>query len=405
MISTLPSLKKTIFYGVFLLVFCFGFLLTVLSRFSFRLAPVSLLAIPLLFFYGLKSTRVLVAYVILAVIVIASGMYNNSSLINILLFLRILIFSYLIYYLTNVSITSEWIVPLIKVCVWVAVIQLPVILLQWQLYASLPLRWRGSAALVDFGSGTFNYKTDYAMAFFLTLMIIFLLLERKRNYIIKYRLIITFWLTLTVLVSNSQLMKIAVLLVWLAYFVINFRVQKMFVVGFGTLMVGLSVLYFSSNNLVTEDITTFFARITDSSEDVNTYLSGGYSRTAAIKYFASEDGFTWLGAGPTAFSDPFTRTLLRGNTGHFFTFFSEIGFLGWFASLVVLFLISFPTKNNKMQVSWMNFLIFMAILLLSFTAQVMNDIAVFFIYCIMLRISLIPMQQENEIVHIIKEKS
>lgn len=406
MIFTLPALKKTIFYAVFLLVFCFGFLLTVLSRFSFRLALVSLLAIPLLFFYGLKPTRVLVAYGILAVIVIASGMYNNSSLINILLFLRILVFSYLIYYLTNVSIASEWIVPLIKACVWVAVIQLPVILLQWQLYASLPLRWRGSAALVDFGSGTFNYKTDYAMAFFLTLMIIFLLLDKKRNYIIKYRLIITFWLTLTVLVSNSQLMKIAVLLVWLAYFVINFRFQKLLVVGGGAFVVGLSVMYFSSNNLVTEDVTRFLYNINNSStEDVNTYLSGGYSRTAAIKYFASEDGFTWLGAGPTAFSDPFTRTLLRGNTGHFFTFFSEIGFLGWFASLVVLFLISFPTKNNKMQVSWMNLLIFTAILLLSFTAQVMNDIAVFFIYCIMLRINLIPMREEYSTAQTIEEKT
>jgi hypothetical protein len=387
----MSRIKKTIFYTIFLLAFCFSFLLSILSQFTYRLALVSLLAIPLLFFYRVKFDRVFVAYVILVIIVLISGIYNNSSLINILLFLRILFFSYLIYYLAKVSLTPKLIISVIKACVWIAIIQLPIILLQWKLYASLPLRWRGDAVLQDFGSGTFNYKTDYAMSFFLVLVVIFLLFEKKRNYFIKNKFIIAVWLSITVLIANSQIMKIPLLLVWLAFLVTNISFRNVILIGFGALVVSASLIYFSKNNLTTEGISTFLYRLSSSS-NIDTYLSGSYSRVAALKYFAS-DGFTWLGAGPSAFSDPIKRTLLRGNTGHSFTFFSEIGFIGWVASLVVLFVISFPVRNGKVQISWTRVLIFTSEIVLSFTSQVMNDIAVFFIFCIMLDLYLISPKQ------------
>jgi len=390
------SIKKTIFYTVFLLSFCLSFLLSLLSQFAYRLAPVSLLAIPLLLFYRIKFNRVFVAYVILAGIIIISGIYNDSSLINILLFLRILVFSFLIYYLTDVTLTPESIAPVMKACVWIAIVQLPIILLQWQIYDFLPLRWRGGALLIDFGSGTFNFKTDYAMSFFLVLVIIFLLFENKRNYFIKNKFIVIVWLSITVLIVNSQIMKFVLLLVFLVFFVAKFHVRNVIFFGIGTLVVGLSLMYFSTNNLVTEDISAFLYRF-NSQGNVNTYLSGGYSRGAALRYFAS-DGFTWLGDGPSAFSDPFTRTLLRGNVGHSFTFFSEVGFLGWIASLVVLFSISFPIRDYKMHITWIRVLIFIAVLFLSFTAQVMNDIAVFFIFCILAKMGELTLAEfENPI--------
>lgn len=387
------NLKKSLFIVIFFTIFCFSFLLSVLSNFSYRAALVSLLVLPLLLLYGLRFDRVSFAYGILAVLVFLSGMLNRSSVINIFLFLRILVFSYLIYYLVKIALTPELTKKIIKISVWIAMIQLPIILLQWQLFDILPLRLRGPAALEDFASGTFNYKTDYAMAFFITSVIIFLLFEKRRNYFIKNKFYKALWLSVTVLIANSQIMKIAVLLIWLVFILVNFNFKNILIIGVCVILGGIALLLLSNSGLITEDITTFIDRLT-STGDVDTYLSGGYSRTAALKYLVT-DGFTWLGLGPTALSDPITRTLYRGNTGHFFTFFSEIGSLGWLASLLILILIAFPISNGKLKVNWSRILFFAAIFILSFTAQVMNDIAVFLMYCIMCNVNLVPQRASS----------
>ena len=152
-------------------------------------------------------------------------------------------------------------------------------------------------------------------------------------------------------------------------------------------MISSAIIFLSKSNLITEDITAFIDNLMPKG-NINTYLDGGYSRVGAIKYLSSE-GFTWLGAGPSAYFDPITRTLIRGNMGHSFTFFSEIGFLGWLSSLLVIFVISFAS-DSKIQISMMRILIFTSIIILSFTHEIMNDISVFLIFCIMLRINQIP---------------
>ena len=384
--------KRVIFVSVFSLVFCFSFLLAILTHFQYRAALVSLLVIPLVFIYGLKVDQVFLAYILLAGIVVVSGIYNQTPLIDIFVFMRVLVFSYLIYYLVKVSITPKSIVPVMKAAIWIAVIQLPIILLQWELYDSIPLAWRGPAALVDFGSGTFNYSTDYALSFFLVLVVIYLLFAKKSNSFEKYKYFIALWLSLTVLVANSQIVKIPLLIVWFIYILKNFKIKTLIVFGIGILVVGVFISIVYKSNLITENITTFIDRLS-SSGDINTYLEGGYSRFSAIKFFAT-DGFTLLGDGPSAYSDPFTRTLLRGNTGHFFLFFSEVGFLGFIASLLLIFTVAFPIINGKIYATWVNILAFFSIIILAFTANVMNDAAVFLIYCIISRAGIIHANQD-----------
>ncbi|TDA66441.1 MAG: hypothetical protein D9V45_05805 [Chloroflexi bacterium] len=385
--------KRILFITVFSLLFGFSFLLAILTHFQYRAALVSLLVIPLVFIYGLKIDQVFLAYILLAGVVFVSGFYNLSSLKEILLFTRVLVFSYLIYYLVRVSISPTAIAPVMKAAIWIAVIQLPIILLQWKLYDSIPLSWRGEAILVDFGSGTFNYKTDYAMSFFLVMVVTFLLFANKSHFFEKYKYPIALWLSLTVLIANSQIVKIALLIVWLIYILRNFKIKTLITFGLGILVVGVFIAIVYQGNLITENITTFIDRLS-SSGDLDTYLSGGYSRFSAIKYFVT-DGFSWLGDGPSAYSDPFTRALLRGNTGHFFVFFSEVGVLGLAASLIVLFAVAFPIVNGKIYATWLSILAFISIVILSFTANVMNDVAVFFIYCIIVRVGILAVNHDQ----------
>lgn len=380
--------KRVVFAVLFLSLFGFGIIISVVSNFTYRAALLSLLVLPLFLFYRIRVDKVLLAYGLLVVIILLSGFLNKSSIINILLFMRVPVFSYLIYYLVTITLTPSFAKKVIKASVLIAMIQLPIILIQWQLYDSLPIRLRGPAGLVDFGSGTFTYKTDYAMVFFLTMLIIFLLFEEKRNQFIKNRFFKAMWLSGTVMIANSQIMKVALLLIWFVFFIKDLSIKKYLLIGIGLVILGGALIFMESKGIITENITTFVNRLT-STGSVETYLEGGYSRTAALKYLVTE-GFSWLGAGPTAFSDPLTRTLYRGNTGHSFTFFSEIGLLGWFTSILIIFLITFPINSGKIKISWSRILVFASIFILSFTANVMNDIAVFLIFCIISSLQNIP---------------
>lgn len=382
---------RIIFILVFLLLFCFGFILAVITNFQYRAAMVSLLVIPLIFIYGIKLDQVLLAYGFLASIVVFSAIENSTSIQDFILFMRILVFSYLIYYLVKVSITEKSIGPVMQACVWVAVIQLPIMLVQWQLYDVLPLRLRGPAIFEDFGSGTFNYKTDYAMSFFLLMVTIYVLFVKQNNPFAKYKYVIGLWLSLSILVCNAQIVKIPLIIVWGVYVLRNFKIKTLITFGLGALVVGIIVLVLYQSNLLNESITTFIDRITMPG-DKNTYLEGGYSRIAGLEYLFT-DGFTLLGDGPSAYNDPITRIRTRGNTGHFFLFFSEIGFIGLIASFFLLFTITVPITDGTIRISWIKALAFFSLIILTFTSHIMNDMAVFLIYCIIIKASVFTNNQ------------
>jgi hypothetical protein len=379
--------KLIVFTLLFMALYCFGFVISIVTNFTFRAALLSLLVVPLLLIYRIRPDKFLLLFALLVIVVLLSAILNGSSPTNVVLFLRIGVFAYLVYILVSITMTSELLKKIIKISVWISMIQLPIMLLQWQLYDKLPLRLRGPASLVDFGSGTFTYKTDYAMVFFLTILVVFLLFEEKRNFFIKNRMFKVLWLSLTILVANAQIMKIALILVWLIFLFNKVNIKKIALIFIAVVLMSGVVLLLINQGLITEEITTFVENLTNPG-DVNTYLSGGYSRTAALKYLFGE-GFSWLGAGPGAFSDPLTKTLFRGNTGHSFTFLSEIGLIGWLTSVIILFLIAFPIHQGKIKINWTRILMFASIFLLSFTANVMNDISVFLFFCIMCRYGLI----------------
>jgi hypothetical protein len=392
-INRLPiNPKQVTFWLFFVLIYCFSGVLTVATNYSYRMGMISLLALPLVALYGIRLDRISVMYGVLVMVVLASGLYNGSSLSEIIVFLRVAVFSYLTYYVAIRCITQRNIVRIFHFCVAIAVLQLPVIILQWLSYPYLPVGWK-RALLEDFGFGTFNYSTDYSMAFFLTLIICFLLFERPRNHFVRRRWFIIGWLTLTVFVANAQFLKLLLITVWVIYFLTHFNVKNIL---FGTIMllfvIGL-MLFLSQLGILTEPVTTFLVRLqkyTESSGSA-TYLEGGYDRFGALTYLLI-DRPSILGDGPSRYYDVFAQTRRRGNTGHFFTFVSEIGLLGWLTSVLIFFLIVFPIKNGRIRISWLQIFMFVGINVLSFTSQAMNDIGVMLSYCIIAQTYLVPRQ-------------
>ena len=391
------NLIRLTFYTVFFLTFCFSGLLSMITFHSYRMGLVSSLIIPVVVLYGIKFDRMLLAYIILTLFVVLSFLYNKSSLFDFVKFMRILGFSYLIYYLVARFISSDNIVKIIRICVIISVIQLPVILLQIVMYDKLPFSWTRLSVPVDFAFGTFNYKCDYAMSFFLVSLTIFLLFDHKRNYIVKRRMLLAIYLTLTIMIANAQVVKIIIILVWSVYMLRNFRPRTVLaVVLLLTAVFQISASLYSRGIINENPFTAIFrtqnSLKTHSYTDSASYLSGGYGRSAALYYYTTHD-ILWFGDGPSRYSDVFTRTLVRGNTGHIFTFYSEVGLFGWIVSMAIFFLIAFRWKSWRFKDRLVPWLMFISISLLSLTNAIMNDISVMLIYCIMAKSCMIPVMK------------
>lgn len=380
--------KRLVFYLVFFLVFCLSGAFTILGwwkGFPYRMGLMSALVIPLILLYGIRVTRVVLVYVALTGVVVLSGLYNRSSLAEIILFIRILGFSYLMYRLVELHVRRDNISSIIRLCVAIALLQLPVVVLQRLSYGYLPARVRADISAIDFDFGTFNYKGDASMAFFLTLLVIFLLFDKKRNYVIRHKWPVLVWLTLTVMIANAEAVKLIILLVWGFYFIMHLSPR--------TIVYSVTVLLVVVGTLasfgVLDEIWSEFTYTLSNNVRVDlregkqeAFLSGNYARGAAVSYYLSR-GILWLGAGPSKYFDVLTKTWTRGNRGHIFTFYSEVGLLGWLLSVLVFFFIAFPGRGWRIRVHWTSILGFLAIQLLSFTTQIMNDISVVLIYCIM----------------------
>lgn len=388
-------LRQDLFRIIFFLVFCFSGLLSMLSiitgQFSYRNGiTVSLLTLPIILLYGLKINKVTFAFIGLTIVIILSGLYNQSTPQQVILFLRNVIFSFLIYNSVQVCVQSGNIKKIIKWCVIIAVIQLPIVLFQQAIYPQLPAPVHARIAAIDIGAGTFDINGDAAMTFFLVLIIIFLLFNPKQNYFIRNKWLILPWLTLTIFIAQAELLKLVVLSVWAVYFLVKFRSKKLFYALLVMVVVIGSLAAFGLFDQTIENLTRRVIGSLDTSQEATErFLAGDYSRGAAIGYYLNR-GILLLGDGPSKYYEVQTRQKLVGNYGHLLTFYSEVGLLGLLGSVLIFFLIAFPIKNNRIYFSMNAFLNFVALMLITLTTFLMDSTAVIMAFCIMSMVHLIP---------------
>lgn len=400
--------KRVVFWAIFIGVFLLSGVLSIATNFNYRMGLLSALVLPLILLYGVQIDFVLIAYMALSAVIGISALINHSSFGDFVLFMRIPGFSYLMYYLVNLVMEKDIARPIIRAGLALSLIQLPIVILQNYLYPFLPERWTYPSIHVDFGFGTFNYKTDYAMAFFIAMLIVLFLFERKDSLSHWKDVMIIGWLSLTVFSVNAQIVKIFLLLAYAIYIIthLNWKTIGRIALVFTAIFVALIVM--TRAGALSESPIKFVERAQaieylhldappieapspEDSDDVDVavsddlppgYLSGDYDRLGALQYFVSNP-INWFGDGPSRYYDVFTRTFTRGNVGHFFTFYSEVGALGWLLSVAIYFLIAMVNqRTGKLQLHWAGVLGFVSINVLSLTSHVMNDIAVGLAYCI-----------------------
>ena len=383
------EVSRTVFRVVFALCFLLSGVLSMASilwlPFNYRMALAALFVVPLLGRYGIRATSVALSYALLVIIVLVSGLLNHSSLSDIGLFLRVPFFSFLIYRLVQIVLDPQLTLRVLRFCVPLAIVQLPILLLERLAYPHLPAAIRNEVAPVDFDFGTFNFKGDPAMVFFLLMLLIFLLFNPKSSLVTRRRGFLAIWATLTVLLANSEIAKLAAAMVWGVYFATKLNRKSTLRLLVGVLIFLLVFVWSGRAQSVIDSlgvtVSGTIQQLGGSPGAVERYLSGEYSRGGAIYYYLHND-LLWYGDGPSRYTNPINRERLRGNVGHIFTFYSEVGLLGWATSMLIFALIVFHRRGLRIQKGLQPFLMLGVLMIFGFTAHIMNDIGIMLAYCI-----------------------
>jgi hypothetical protein len=346
----------------------------------------------------LKNPPLLISILLLGAVAAISGVINSSSPLQFISFARIPVTAYLVYYIVAGYFTNtERVIHVFRIMYLIALIQLPVLLAQRSLYPYLPASLKfsvlqGQLEQVDFAMGTFD--GDAPMTFFVISLLILLLFYKHSDTFIKYKWPMAIWLTLTVLVANSQIQHLLLAGIWFIYLLSHLRPKTIFVVMLGAAILVAAIGYLDQSGVLTfspvEHTRARASQVfstTGRQERIDLFLSGYHARDGAIFYYLKEP-VNWFGDGPARYYNTVTRERTLGSWGHLFTFYAEVGVIGWALSMLIFFIIAFPLSIKPgelaIQVSWVQSLMFLSVGILSMARYPMNTIPMIFTYCIVL---------------------
>ena len=388
------------FWAIFVQCYFLDRLLVVLTNGLFRASVVTALvaSLPILLHFTMRSYVLIGGAAALSIAILFSAILNDSSIIQVISFVRIPIVAYLVYNLVKTYIDNEVRARRVfRLLYLIGFLQLPVLILQRLAYPVLPSRWKYSPlqaeiSLADFGMGTLN--GDTAMTFLLVLLTIILLFYQQSRELFRWRWCGALMFTLTIFVGNSEMQHLMILLVWTIYILTHLRLRILLATG-TTAVVALGMLFalyrFGVLTFVPFQRTIIrlstYLTIFNGQVEGDAFLSGNHARAAAIYYYITTP-IRWLGDGPGAYYNAITRERIVGNWGHIFTFYSEVGIVGWALSILIFALIAFPftiqSKRIRTSISWVQILTFIAINVLSIVKYPMNTMPVLFTYCVVL---------------------
>ena len=244
----------------------------------------------------------------------------------------------------------------------------------------------------DIGLGTF--RDDASLAFLANLIVAFLLLAPERAHIIRRRALTAVWLSLTVLVTRSEISKIALVVIWGAYLTAHLRVRTVVYTAVAAAILS-SVAYLSGAwDLLMVNAVKQVQSEMATSYDPSRYLTGEYSRAAAIMYHLNRD-VLWFGDGPGRYHDPITHERLRGNTGQHLKYYSEVGLIGCVFGALFFYFAGRQTPDKRML--WFSLVTFVVSQLMGVTIELLGHLSIVFSYSIMAHGHLIAPQSSADL--------
>ncbi|MCF6222604.1 MAG: hypothetical protein L3J34_02630 [Flavobacteriaceae bacterium] len=342
-----------------------------------------------LFHSKLKVKKIGFDYFLLIVIMIVYtfiiSIINRESIIKPILYSLFFLIPLVIYYLINNSKPFLKSLKIKKILLYIAILQLPILLIQNYFYDFL-IELNNSSqqiAQVDFTFGSFFLKNDHALGFFLVVNILYIwtypILKNKNQ-----RNIVTLILILNLLLSNSNTSilylfgAISILIFIKRKSILDISIKKVFY-----LLMFLSIMYF----LVVLFEPKFYLDLQNKLSNSLDYRSAlkwykdGIARREQIIVVLLKDGLNYFGHGAYTYFD-----LLKGDFKGVFRHFSQLIWLYYDLGLVGLSLFFiFIYKTNKLFMknsSAYSLYLTLGLLLYSFFTIVTFDISFMLTYFI-----------------------
>ncbi len=396
-VSTKQSAVRIAFWLVFALNYLYlNRLLIVATSEKFRLGVfVISLSFLVILLYRRVVKNIQLAFVVLLLVGVSllSAWVNNIDGLQLLAFIRIPITVYLIYDLVWCYLKEDRVRRVFQFMYWIAAIQLPVIVIQRVAYPFLPQRFLLKESLIDFGMGTFS--GDTSMAFTLMGLITLLLFDSNIQRLYKRWLLLAGWLSITVLFSNSQVQHISIFLVWGVFLLTHLRLRVILISALMPVFLITSIVILSQTGLMQfpflqntfTKVQSVIAIYDEQSVDYTLFFEGKHARSTATHYYLNQP-LKWIGDGPGSVYNTITGQRTVGGWGHIFTFYAEVGLIGWGLSILIFFVIAFPIlfgqATIKIRASWIGLLMFLAMNIVTVVKYPMGNSAMIFTYCLIL---------------------
>lgn len=381
------------FYLVIGFTFIFGGALQFLLGLSNTILTISinLLFILFCFIYIFLKKKVLVNKVVFSFLlyvglIFLSAIINGTSFLKSLIYLNFAILPLSIFYFFFINQKENYLTKrsLNKTLLFIAFIQLPVLLIQRNFYEVL-IEFNNNdqgIASVDFLFGTFFLKSDHSLGFFLLLIVINLIFNINQNFkFINYRFLIAIYLSLTVMLSESNISKALLIGTWAVFFLISIYkkipksifTRKFFI---GVSIIFLSILAYNAKNLdyITSRLGGTIEKNFTVEKSLKFYEEGSAKRLQILVVAINSLDLKIIGDGPYSYFDITTGKFK--NTIHFsqiiWTYF-DLGILGLLLIFIYLYnLLKMTLRDNKLLV----FFLYPILLIYSFYTTIFMDLAI-----------------------------
>lgn len=364
---------KTLYQFSFYLVLTFTFLIGGTLQFLFGLSNTGLTIVlsSIMFFnyvmYVFVKQKVLINWVFISflfyfLIIILSSLTNNSNLSKSIIYLNFAFLPLSTFYFFYINRIEGYLKSksYLEFVLFIASIQLPVLIIQKNFYSQLiTLNNSGqNIASFDFLYGSFFIKSDHSLGCFLLIIIIGLLFNiNKINKHIKYRFIISIYLSITLLLAESNISKTLLIATWSIYIfkllyekIPNSFSNKKFYIIITSLL--LLIVFYNLRNI--EFITSKLGGTIEKNYTIEKssyfFEEGTAKRLQIIIVAIYKLDLKYLGDGPYSYFDILTGKFK--NTIHFsqiiWTYF-DLGILGLILIFMYLYNLVRATLNDNKQ--------------------------------------------------------
>lgn len=398
MIQTKPSNSLLSFTFWFLFAFCF--LLSGTIAYS-GLAPWYKLgylpAILVITFIITLRVRVYYSYLFYFFTIISillSSITNSVNFIDIALYLRYPVFFFLIMWIVDLYINIKNVRTILKAICFIAILQLPVVILQVSFKQYFAQTAAAPLATYDTAFGTFNFSTDYAMSYFLIFVVVLLLNCKAAKKLMPFSKIVFIISIVTILISGSETMKMMLIIVIMTNYmnknIFFFSLLFITIVSSSILIININIYNpdilndaYENNSSVKYVVDEMVSLFDD--DNYKGVEIEGFSRPAVIKHALSQP-ITWVGTGPHSVYNPITRVRNLPTTDTFLITYFEIGFLGLLSIILLFYSTFFRLFSKKYTFSTFQIYTFSTFITLCFIVPIFPDIAVIMTTFIFLKI-------------------